>query len=93
MAKYLIRTVETYRVGTEAEAQALINEAKKDRTFTLAKYASEKKQVKKKGEIEDEWVRTTLTKDFNIEKEPDTDIEVTYSIKDPFLRYAEEDED
>ena len=36
--KYLLKkTVETYRVATEDEAKRLIEEAKKDKNFTLVK--------------------------------------------------------
>lgn len=76
--KFLCKTVETYRVGTEDEAKALIEEAKKDRAFTLVKYSSEYRCSKTKGEISDEWYRVTLQKEFNVEKEPDTTVEVEY---------------
>lgn len=77
---YLIRTVETLRVANEAEAQKVIENAKKDRNFTLSKYSSEYKCAKAKGEIVDEWYRVTLTKDFTQEKEPDCTTTVTYAI-------------
>lgn len=67
--KYLVSTVETYRVETEVEAAALINEAKHSDTFTLAKYSSELKQKKSKGEVVEEWYRVTLAKEFNDEKD------------------------
>ena len=38
--KYLIKSVETYRVATEAEAAQVIEEAKKDTRFALVKYES-----------------------------------------------------
>ena len=38
--KFLIKTVEQYRVGTEEEAKQLIESAKKERSYTLAKYSS-----------------------------------------------------
>lgn len=93
MAKYLVKTVETYRVGTENEAQTLINEAKVDKSFTLAKYASEKRQVKQKGVIADEWVRVTLTKDFNVEKEPDCYVEVEYNVNRGFFPSPVDDDE
>ena len=37
--KFLIRTVETYRVGNEAEAKQLIESAKTERAYTLSKYS------------------------------------------------------
>ena len=65
--RYLLKNVLTYRVASEAEAKELIEEAKKDRNFNLSKYSSEYKCVKKKGEIEDEWYRVTLTEEFTAE--------------------------
>ena len=68
--KYLIQTVETYRVDSEENAAALIDEAKTDHNFVLTKYTSEHKEKKAKGETVDSWYRVTLTKFFTDEKEP-----------------------
>lgn len=70
MSAYLIKVDETYRADTEAEAAKLINEAKTDSKFVLAKYSSVQRQKKVKGEVADEWYRVTLTKVFDDEKEP-----------------------
>ena len=78
--KFLIRTVETYRVATEGEAKQLIETAKTDHNFTLSKYSSEYKCSKQKGEIVDEWYRVILTKDFTSEKEPDCTTTVDYNV-------------
>lgn len=78
--KYLIKTVETYRVANEAEAKQLIEESKVDRNFTLSKYSSEYKNAKAKGEIVDEWYRVILTKDFTPEKEPNCTTTVNYNV-------------
>ena len=43
MSKYLIKSQEQWRVDTESEAKALIEEAKKEKSSTLAKYSSEYK--------------------------------------------------
>jgi len=83
--KYLVRSVETYRVESEAEAKRVIEEAKADKAYTLSKYSSEYKCSKSKGEVVDEWYRVILTKDFNIEKEPDTYVEVTYKTEAGFF--------
>lgn len=81
--KYLVSTVETYRVETETEAATLINDAKHSDVFTLAKYSSELKQKKSKGEVVEEWYRVTLAKDFNDEKETEfnTSVKVCYSME------------
>ena len=79
--KYLIKTVETYRVANEAEAKQLIESAKADHSYTLSKYSSEYKCSKAKGEVVDEWYRVILTKDFCNEREPDTTATVTYTVE------------
>ena len=89
--KFLLKTVETYRVGTEAEATQLIEEAKKN--FTVSKAISEKKCKKLKGEIVDEWVRVTITKEFTEEKEPDDVVSVSYKSEGYFPQVEVEDED
>ena len=83
--KYLIRTVETYRVANEEEAKRAIEEAKNDNSYTLSKYSSEYKCSKAKGEIVDEWYRVILTKDFNIEKEPDCSVEIAYNVEQGYF--------
>ena len=46
MSKYLIKTQEQWRVDSESEAKALIEEAKNEKTSILAKYSSEYKEQK-----------------------------------------------
>lgn len=79
--KYLIQTVETYRADTEPEAQSLINEAKSAGEYVLAKYASEKKEVKAKGEVIEEYFKVTLTKVFTSIKEPEVTANVIYEVE------------
>ena len=81
MAKYLITVTETYRVDTEEEAARLIEEAKDNNTYTLSKYSSVHKERKQKGEIIDEYEKVTLTKVFNDEKEPYSNIMVNYGVE------------
>lgn len=90
---YLTKVVETYRVANEAEAKKLIELAKADKNYTLSKYSSEYKCSKAKGEVVDEWFRVILTKDFNIEKEPDTYVEIDYKTQDGFFPEPIERED
>lgn len=75
---YLISVQETYRVDTEEEVERLIEEAKRNGKYSLAKYTRAYKVKKQKGEIVEDWYRVTLTKEFNEEKEPDRFVEVTY---------------
>jgi len=76
--RYLTKAVETYRVGTEAEAAEMIEEAKQDKRFALIKYEAVHKEKKAKGEVIDEWIRVTLHKAFNEEACPDSEIEIDY---------------
>lgn len=69
--RYLITTVETYRVDTQEDAENLIKEAKGAREYNLKKYSSEEKFLKQKGEIVQAWYRVTLTKEWDNEKEPE----------------------
>lgn len=79
MGKYLINVTETYRVDSEAEVEAILEETKASKDYELSKYGCTYKQVKKQGEIVDDWYRLVLTKTFTSEKEPEVSMEVSYS--------------
>ena len=79
MSKYLVSTVETYRVDTAEEAQKLINEAKSSNMYELPKYACEEKIRKSKSEIVDQYFKVSLTKVFCDINEHDRHIKATYS--------------
>ena len=76
--RYLIKTTEQWRVDNESSAKRLIEEAKKEFGSSLVKYSSEYKTQKAKGEIVQDWYRVTLVKVFQDEKEPISNIEITY---------------
>ena len=78
MSRYLIKVTEQYRCDTEAEAEALINEAKENNQYTVIKTSSEMKTAKAKGEVVDEWRRVLITKEFTSEKEPSEQIIISY---------------
>ena len=82
--RYLLNAIETYRVADENEAKKLIEEAKKDKNYSLVKYVSQQKVKKSKGEIEDEWVRVTLTKEFTEERDPECLVKVSYNTSGVF---------
>ncbi len=84
MSKYLCKTVETYRVDTEEEANFLIEDNKNQTTFELIKYSSEYKTRKSKGEIIDEYFKITLEKSFCDIKEPDRRIKAIYQVDDTY---------
>lgn len=85
MSKYLCQVQEIYRVNSEAEAARLIEEAKSDKRFTLLKSSTEYKTVKAKGEIVDEYWKTTLVKHFTDLKDPDCSVDVSYSVEDGYF--------
>lgn len=61
----LLKIVETYRADTEEEVKTLINDAKADSSFELAKYSSEFKEKKSKGEVIDSAFQVVLTKNYS----------------------------
>lgn len=79
--RYLINTVESYRVSSVEEAEALHEELKNDKTFTLVSFGYKYECKKSKGEIEDEWYLATAKKEFNDKKEPVSTVEVKYEVK------------
>jgi hypothetical protein len=79
--KYLINSVDTYRVNTVEEVERLHEELKADKHFTLAAFSYKTKQIKSKGEIIDEFQLVTAKKLFNDEKEPGTEIEIMYEVE------------
>ena len=81
MAKYLIDVVETYRVDQEFETESLIDTAKQAPNFELIKHACEKKEVKQKGEVVDEYFVVKLVKRFNNPKEPTDIIHIDYEVQ------------
>ena len=82
--KSLIKVVETYRIDSEAEVEQFLAELKEDPRFELAKYSSQKKQKKAKGEIVDEWIRCEVTREFNDEAEPASDVTISFDCDKDF---------
>lgn len=76
--KYLCEVTEKYRVDSETEAKAFIEEQKKDSSYALKKYSSELKERKVKGEVVDSWMQVILVKTFNDPKEPVEEVSVHY---------------
>ena len=79
MSRYLIQTVETYRADTESEAEQLIAEAKVSEDYELKKHNAEKKEIKQKGEVVEEYWKVSLTKSFTNEKEPMEQTTISYN--------------
>ena len=80
MSKYLIQTTEVYRVDSEPEVENLIAEAKEDSTFDVIKYNCEHKERKQKGDIIDDYYKVSIVKGFTSEKEPETQVIISYEI-------------
>ena len=76
--KYLIEVTEVYRVDTEREAAALIEEAKKQKEYVLLKYSSIQKERKEKKEVVETWFKVSLVKRFTSEKEPEDQYNILY---------------
>ena len=76
--RYLTSVVETYRLPNDEAVKVFLEELKQDPSFEVTKYSSVKKELKQKGEVVDEWVRFSVTKAFNNEKEPDSVITISY---------------
>lgn len=76
--KYLTKVTEVYRLDSEHEVEVFLKELKADARFEVAKYSSVKKEKKKQGEIIDSWIHFEVTKLFNSETEPDSEIEILY---------------
>lgn len=80
MARYLTTVTEVYRVDSDIEATTMIENAKSANEYTLVKYNCENKERKQKGEIIDSWIKVTLVKAFNEEKDPEVDVVVHYEV-------------
>ena len=76
--RYLLKAVDTYRVATVADVEALHQELLDDPTFDLTAFSYKTKYVKAKGEIIEEYQVVTATKVFTEEKEPDRTVSVVY---------------
>lgn len=82
--KYLTKVVEVYRLENEKEVESFLKELKEDARFTIAKYSSTKKEKKAKGEVIDEWIHFEVTKLFNDESCPDSEILIDYTKGDSY---------
>lgn len=76
--RYLLKAVDTYRVATVADVEALHQELLDDSTFDLTAFSYKTKYIKAKGEIIEEYQVVTATKVFTEEKEPDRTVSVVY---------------
>ena len=73
MSVYFLENTEKYRCDTEDEADMLIDEAKKNGFFDVAKFTNIVKTKK-----EEEYRIVTITKKFTTEKDPDRQVIISY---------------
>lgn len=76
--RYLLKAVDTYRVPTVADVEALHEQLLDDPTFDLTAFSYKTKQIKAKGEVIEEYQVVTATKVFTSEKDPEDVFTVTY---------------
>lgn len=78
--RYLLKVVDTYRVGTVEEVEQLHEELLDNPNFTLTAYSYKTKYIKAKGEIIEEYQVVTATKVFNDEKDADSSVNIIYEV-------------
>lgn len=76
--RYLLKAVDTYRVPTVADVEALHDELLANPTFDLVAFSYKTKYIKAKGEIIEEYQVVSATKVFTDEKSPERTITVEY---------------
>lgn len=76
--KYLISSVDTYRVATVEDVEQLHEELANDSHFTLTAFSYKTKYIKQKGEIVEEYQVVSATKIFTEEKDPSRTVAVVY---------------
>jgi hypothetical protein len=75
---YLLKAVDTYRVATVADVEALHEELLQDPTFDLTAFSYKTKYIKEKGQVVEEYQVVAATKIFTDEKEPERTVSVSY---------------
>lgn len=76
--RYLLKVVDTYRVPTVADVEALHDELLANPTFDLVAFSYKTKYIKAKGEIIEEYQVVSATKVFTDEKSPERTVTVEY---------------
>ena len=80
MRKYLLKTVNTYRVPTVNDALNLREELSNLSYGELISFTYTTKYIKQKGEIVEEYQVVKATIEFNSEKEPESLVNVSYGM-------------
>lgn len=79
MIKYLISAVNTVRVHTVADVEALHEELKHNSNFELVQFSYTTKDIKVKREVVDQYQLVKYKITFTDEKEPEAQFEVEYN--------------
>lgn len=78
---YLTKVKEQYRVEYENQVAEFNQLLKESNEFTLEAFSYKKKEVKKKGEVVEEYYVVEVTKSFNDIKEPTHTININYEVE------------
>ena len=78
--RYLVKSVNTWVIPSVEEVEKFHEELLEDNSYQLTTFSYKKKQIKAKGEVVEEYQVVTETRVFNVEKEPDTFVEVKYEV-------------
>lgn len=79
MVKYLISAVNTVRVHTVADVEALHEELKQNPNFELVQFSYTTKDIKVKREVVDQYQLVKYKITFTDEKDPQCQMEVEYN--------------
>ena len=78
--RYLLKAVDTYRVPSVADVEALHEELLQDPSFDFTAFSYKTKYIKAKGEIIEEYQVVSATKMFTDEKNPEATYDVSYTF-------------
>lgn len=79
MRRYLINAVNTVRVHTVGDVEALHEELKNDSKFELINFSYTVKDIKVKREVVDQYCLVKYKIQFADEKDPEAEYEVIYN--------------
>lgn len=78
--KFLLNSVDTYRVETVEEVERLHEALKNDTNFTLISFSYKTKEIKIKGEVVETYQVVSAKKMFTEEKNPEVQVEIVYEV-------------
>lgn len=78
--KYLLKSQHVWRVASVNDVEKLHDELLESSQFRLVAFNYKTKQIKAKGEVIEEYQVVTATLEFNLEKEPETFVDVQYEV-------------